>query len=290
MDLLTKLALEVGKNDSKSPESKGSESGAGNKKASDGKKFPFNSSKGKDNGGDSKRQGRNENEKSNEKVPEFGKKTESKNGKMSEGGNGNEGENTNANGKGGANGVGEEKENGLGTGNENEIEGNESAEGPAVPGTGAIDPTTIIDFFAQNPTPNDEAYHEFAESQGIDVHQAETVAYALAGKYVMFLRGGKSNQTQMDMTQIDPEQLRIGMEIESEHSDDPATQKKIFLDHYSEDREYYNKLKKYVEGNNEQVVAEPKNEAENKFKKNDDKQSKELNGDKESKEPKEQKE
>ena len=67
-----------------------------------------------------------------------------------------------------------------------------SAEGAAVPGTGAVDPTAIIDFFAQTPNPTDEAYHEFSESQGLDIHQAEAIAYALAGKYVMFLRGGKS--------------------------------------------------------------------------------------------------
>jgi hypothetical protein len=254
-DLLIKLALGVEKNDSKSSESKGSESGIGSKKTSDGKKFPFGNAKEKDNKGDTKHSERNDNEKKNEKVPGFGKKIENKDGKNFEGGNENEGKNSDVNGESGANGTGEKKENGMGVGGENEIEGNESAEGPAVPGTGSINPTTIIDFFAQNPAPNDESYHEFAESQGMDIHQAEAVAYALAGKYVMFLRGGKSAGA--DINQIDPEQLKIGMEVESEHTSDPATQKKISFDHLVESGDYYQKLRQMESGGG-QVVAQPK--------------------------------
>jgi len=128
---------------------------------------------------------------------------------------------------------------------EQEIPGNESAEGAVVPG-GSADPTAIIDFFAQNPNPDDEAYHEFAEQQGFDVHSAEQIAYALAGKYVMLLRGGKSLDA--DPSSIDPQQLEMGMQVESEHTDDPATQKKIAMDHLVENKNYYLELAK-MEGN-----------------------------------------
>ena len=130
-------------------------------------------------------------------------------------------------------------------GGEQEIPGNESAEGAVVPG-GSADPTAIIDFFAQNPNPDDEAYHEFAEQQGFDVHSAEQIAYALAGKYVMLLRGGKSLDA--DMSSVDPQQLEMGMQVESEHTDDPATQKKIAMDHLVENKNYYLELAK-MEGN-----------------------------------------
>jgi len=130
-------------------------------------------------------------------------------------------------------------------GGEQEIPGNESAEGAVVPG-GSADPTAIIDFFAQNPNPDDEAYHEFAEQQGFDVHSAEQIAYALAGKYVMLLRGGKSLDA--DPSSIDPQQLEMGMQVESEHTDDPATQKKIAMDHLVENKNYYLELAK-MEGN-----------------------------------------
>jgi len=39
-----------------------------------------------------------------------------------------------------------------------------------------------------------------------------------------------------------PEQLKMGVEVEKEHTDDPAVAKKIAKDHLSEDKLYYEKL------------------------------------------------
>jgi len=105
---------------------------------------------------------------------------------------------------------------------------------------GSVDPSIIIDFLAQNPAPADTDFHQFVESQGLDTPTAESVAYMLAGKYVMLLRGGKSQG--MDMSTVDPQQLEMGMRVEAEHSADPATQKKISLDHIAENPLYYQYL------------------------------------------------
>jgi hypothetical protein len=43
---------------------------------------------------------------------------------------------------------------------------------------------------------------------------------------------------------IDPEQLKIGIEIEQEHTTDLDLAEKIARDHLAEDPEYYTKLKK----------------------------------------------
>jgi hypothetical protein len=43
---------------------------------------------------------------------------------------------------------------------------------------------------------------------------------------------------------FDPEQLRIGMEIEKEHTSDPEETKKIAKDHLVEFPDYYTRLKK----------------------------------------------
>jgi hypothetical protein len=43
---------------------------------------------------------------------------------------------------------------------------------------------------------------------------------------------------------IDPEQLKLGIEIEQEHTTDLAKAEKIARDHLAEDPEYYTKLKK----------------------------------------------
>jgi len=138
-------------------------------------------------------------------------------------------------------GGGEEK----GVGGEKEIPGNESAEGAAVPG-GATHPSTVIDFLASNPNPDDESFHEFAEQNGLDIHSAESIAYALASKYVQFLRGGKS--AGMDMSTVNPQELEMGLQVESEHTDDPTTQKKIALDHLAEMPDYYTKLQQMENG------------------------------------------
>ena len=252
---LLKLAAEVEKNDRKGPDVKGDKSGAGDKKDGKGKGFPFKSSKENNGSGNSEPKNGNGPEKKDGKANPFGKKSEGESGKDQEGGQNSKGKNNNFNGPSGAPGEAPQEGNESGNGDEQEIPGNESAEGAAMPGTGAVDPVAVIDFFAQNPVPNDEAYHEFAEAQGYDVHQAEMIAYALAGKYVMFLRGGKS--AGQDISQIDPEQLNMGMEVEAEHSDDPATRKKIALDHLIELPDYYTRLAA-MEGAGGEVVAEPK--------------------------------
>ena len=42
---------------------------------------------------------------------------------------------------------------------------------------------------------------------------------------------------------VDQEQLKIGIKVEMEHTDDPKVAKKIALDHLAEEPQYYTKLK-----------------------------------------------
>lgn len=43
---------------------------------------------------------------------------------------------------------------------------------------------------------------------------------------------------------VDPHQLAMGIEVETEHTDDSDAAEKIARDHLAEDPEYYTKLKK----------------------------------------------
>lgn len=43
---------------------------------------------------------------------------------------------------------------------------------------------------------------------------------------------------------VDPRQLRLGTEVEREHTDDPEEAEEIAIDHYAEDKKYYDKLAK----------------------------------------------
>lgn len=45
-----------------------------------------------------------------------------------------------------------------------------------------------------------------------------------------------------DPSSIDPEQLKMGIEVEKEHTDDPVIARKIAIDHLKEDPKYYTKL------------------------------------------------
>lgn len=257
--LLEKLAKEVVKNDGNGKKPEGSKPGAEDKNDKPAGK-PEKPSEGKSKPADSADKGGSKDKKTTEKTPAFGKKPDNKKEQAPEGGKDSKGKDSAFNGNGNANGGGSEQGyDGDEPGGEKEIPGNESAEGPAVPGAMNIDPRAVIDFFAQNPMPNDEMFHEFAESAGLDIHAAESVAYALASKYVMFLRGGKSNETQLDMSQIDPQQLDMGMQVEMEHTADPATAKKIALDHLAESADYYTKLQQMESGDQAgtPIVAEP---------------------------------
>ena len=62
-----------------------------------------------------------------------------------------------------------------------------------------------------------------------------------------FLTKGKSAETGTTEANVDPEQLRMGIEVEFEHTDDSEIAKKIALDHLAEIPDYYTRLKKMEE-------------------------------------------
>lgn len=47
-----------------------------------------------------------------------------------------------------------------------------------------------------------------------------------------------------EKNKVDAEQLKIGIEVELEHTDDEKVAEKIARDHLAEDPHYYTKLKK----------------------------------------------
>ena len=262
ISFLKKLAVEVEKNGYSVLKPEGNKSGVGIEKTSDEKSFPLKSEKGKNEAGNSKYKGGSKDEKKDGKTFPFGKKSEKEKGEMSESGDKGKKKDNIVNGKDTADGKEETEGVGTGTGNEGQTAGNVQAGGNAVSG-GTVDPTIIIDFLQHNPAPDDASFHEFTESQGLDTHMAEATAYALAGKYVMFLRGGKSGGGQKDFTKVDPEQLNKGIEVEQEHTSDLTTAKKIALDHLVEFPDYYSRLEQ-MESSAGDIVAKPKQEKSEK--------------------------
>jgi len=119
-------------------------------------------------------------------------------------------------------------------------------EGQPAPQDWTKDPTinNVVDFLMENPNPNDDQVHQFAEASGIDVHKLESIFYFLATKLAKVLREGRSNDKNLKEEDVDPKELAMGIKVELEHSSCPILAKKISLDHLSEIEDYYTRLKK----------------------------------------------
>lgn len=57
-----------------------------------------------------------------------------------------------------------------------------------------------------------------------------------------FWNGGKKNETGLSEDDVDPDQLRMGIEVEYEHTPDREVSKRIALDHLAEFPDYYTAL------------------------------------------------
>ena len=103
----------------------------------------------------------------------------------------------------------------------------------------------LIEFFKVNPTPTDDEVHKFAEDNGVEPDAIETIIYALLGS---FFGSGRSK----DFTgKYDPNELKMGIKIEMEHTNDKDIAKRIAMDHLAEFSNYYTaltKMEKELEG------------------------------------------
>jgi len=105
----------------------------------------------------------------------------------------------------------------------------------------------VADFLHENPKPSDDDFHEWAEKAGVDKHEAEAAAYRLATLFVEFWKDGLANKEGFKEEDADPEELKMGIEIEYEHTPNPKVSKRIALDHLAEISDYYTRLKKMEE-------------------------------------------
>lgn len=99
----------------------------------------------------------------------------------------------------------------------------------------------IMDFLAKNPSPNDEKVHNFADSLGIETDEFEAMFYGILGSV---LGAGKAKEKKFTEKDADAKELKMGMEVEMEHTTNKAIAKRIALDHLAEIPDYYTRLKK----------------------------------------------
>lgn len=99
----------------------------------------------------------------------------------------------------------------------------------------------IIKWFIDNPNPPDESVHDMAEELGLDPDELESHIYAILSSV---LTGGLTKGKDI---KPDPKELRMGIEVEYEHTPEYLIAKKIAMDHLSEIPDYYTRLKKMEE-------------------------------------------
>ena len=104
-----------------------------------------------------------------------------------------------------------------------------------------------VRFFLDSPHPSDDALHKFSEERGLDKNGLEEAAYVLATFAARFFTGGRAVETGTTNTDVNPDELAMGVEIEKEHTPDPFIAMRIALDHLAELPDYYTRLKKMEE-------------------------------------------
>lgn len=106
------------------------------------------------------------------------------------------------------------------------------------------DPTflrcAVTKFFTEHPNPSDDDFHIFADKLGVSPHKLEKIAYELLSG----LLKGIGKHKEVPITMYDPDEVKMGLEIEKEHTDSPAIAQQIVKDHLAELGDYYTRLKK----------------------------------------------
>ena len=102
----------------------------------------------------------------------------------------------------------------------------------------------IVKFLLENPTPSDDKIHGWADEHNIEHEKVEEEIYILASKAAQIQLQGVSSKKGVTKNDVDLEELKMGIEVEKEHSDNIATREKIALDHLAEIPDYYTRLAK----------------------------------------------
>jgi len=97
----------------------------------------------------------------------------------------------------------------------------------------------IIKWFSENPYPDDDLVHQFAEELGIDTEEFEKTIYGILSSY---LSEGMSKGK--EPPNVDKKELKLGIEVEYEHTTNPLISKKFAFDHLIEIPDYYTRLAK----------------------------------------------
>jgi len=96
----------------------------------------------------------------------------------------------------------------------------------------------VANFFIEHPYPSDDKVHDFADSLKMSAHDLEEIIYSLLTN---LLRGVGKNRGKAD-SEFNSSELKMGIGIEKEHTDDIDIATQIAKDHLAEIPDYYTRL------------------------------------------------
>lgn len=96
----------------------------------------------------------------------------------------------------------------------------------------------IIEFFQKNKIQSDEQIHDFANQLGLSPHKLEVEIYKLLSSLINLKHGTDDDK------KFDQKELKMGIEVEKEHIDNPIISKMIAKAHIAEIPDYYTRLDK----------------------------------------------
>ena len=100
----------------------------------------------------------------------------------------------------------------------------------------------VSGFLLNNPNPADDAFHKWADEQGLEHPIAEAAAYRLATAFCAFLLWGRANKEEVTKEDVDETELSMGISVEMEHTYSRDIAERIALDHLAEIPDYYTRL------------------------------------------------
>lgn len=106
----------------------------------------------------------------------------------------------------------------------------------------AAEEKDIRDFISKTPQLSDKKFHAFLEGKGINPHKGEEVVYKVLRGETKKLEGGLADGEKP--SKYNQGQLRKGIDVEFEHTNDRNVAREISMDHLEEIPDYYTRLHK----------------------------------------------
>jgi len=100
----------------------------------------------------------------------------------------------------------------------------------------------VVKFMQTHKAPvNDEEFHALAGKLGVEPDKLESIAYGLL---TSFFNSGNAKKKKLNIKDIDEAELRKGIKVEMEHTNEPIIAARVALDHLAETPKYYSILLK----------------------------------------------